>query len=557
MIAGVVAAALAALAAGCKQEAARPGSSSAGNPSTGPSADQVELSLLYGSEKKTWLDEQVKAFNASQTRTAGGKRIRVTARPIGSGEATAAILGGTQQPVVYSPASGAYVTLLNQAWQSRDGHTRPIAPAGEPLVLSPIVIAMWKPMAQVLGWPGKPIGWADILAVSRDPAGWGKYDHPEWGAMKLGHTHPEYSNSGLLSALAIAYAGARTTRGLTAAALPAVEPFMAGVEDAIVHYGTSTGFFGDKMIERGPSYLSAAVLYENLVIESYARQRSLDLVAIYPQEGTFWSDHPYCVLDAPWVTAEQRDAAGVFLAFLKARPQQERAMALGFRPVDPAIKIGAPIDAAHGVDPQQPQTLLEVPDGPTLEALLAAWRRTKKPADVVLVFDKSGSMAGRPLDEAKRGARAFLATLDDRDQVTLMFFDRQVYPPFGPRELGKARAELESRIDGISAGGDTALYDATLAAKGLLEARRKEQVRRIRAVLVMTDGADTNSSHSLDATVKGLHGEDGGIAVFTLGYGDEPNQAALGAIAKAGAGSFSRGDVDTIVAVFRDLASFF
>ena len=469
-------------------------------------------------------------------------------------------------------------------------------------MLSPIVIAMWKPMAQVLGWPGKPIGWADILAVSRDPAGWGKHDHPEWGAMKLGHTHPEYSNSGLLSALAIAYAGAKTTRGLTAAALPAVEPFMAGVEDAIVHYGTSTGFFSDKMVERGPSYLSAAVLYENLVIESYAKQRSLDLVAIYPQEGTFWSDHPYCVLDAPWVTAEQRDAAGAFLAFLKARPQQERAMALGFRPVDPAIKIGAPIDAAHGVDPLQPQTLLEVPDAPTLQAvldafkrtkkaadvvvvfdksgsmqgrpmteakagakaflstldaLLATWRRTKKPADVVLVFDKSGSMAGRPLDEAKRGAKAFLATLDDRDQVTLMFFDRTVYPPFGPRELGKAKAELASRIDGISAGGGTALYDATLAARRLLDARRKEQVRRIRAVLVMTDGADTNSSHSLDDTVRGLHGEDGGVAVFTLGYGDEPNQAALGAIANAGAGSFSKGDVDTIVAVFRDLASFF
>src|ERR1043165_10164162 len=233
------------------------------------------------------------------------------------------------------------------------------------------------------------------------------------------------------------------------------------------------------MVERGPSYLSAAVLYETLVIESYAKQRSLDLVAIYPQEGTFWSDHPYCVLDAPWVTAEQRQAAAAFLAFLKARPPQARAMALGFRPVDPAIKIAAPIDAAHGVDPQQPQTLLEIPDGPTLDALLAAWRRTKKPADVILVFDKSGSMEGRPLDEAKRGGKAFLATLDARDQVTLMFFDKAVYPAYGPVELGRARAELESRIDGISASGGTALYDATLAAQAALEARRKDNVRRI------------------------------------------------------------------------------
>ncbi|HMG23518.1 MAG TPA: VWA domain-containing protein [Kofleriaceae bacterium] len=547
---------MAAVAAGCKREASTSGGGSGrsnGDPPTGP---QVELSILYGSEKKTWLEEQIKAFNATRTVVAG-RAIRVTGKPIGSGEATTAILTGAVKPVVYSPASGAYVTLLNQAWQSRDNHTRPIAPAGEPVVLSPIVIAMWKPMAQVLGWPDKPIGWADILKVSRDPAGWGQLGHPEWGAMKLGHTHPEYSNSGLLSVLAIAYAGAKTTRGLTAAGLPAVEPFMAGVEDAIVHYGTSTGFFSDKMIERGPTYLSAAVLYENLVIESYARPRSLDLVAIYPQEGTFWSDHPYCVLDAPWVTAEQRDAAAAFLAYLKARPQQDRAMALGFRPVDPAIKIAAPIDPAHGVDPQQPQTLLEIPDGATLDALLAAWRRTKKAADVVLVFDKSGSMSGRPLDEAKRGGKAFLATLDARDHVTLMFFDRTVYPPYGPVELGKSRAELESRIDGISASGGTALYDATLAAKTALEARRKDTAHRIRAVVVMTDGADTDSSHTLDATVQALHGEDGGVAVFTLGYGDQPNEAALGAIAKAGAGSFSKGDVDTIVQVFRDLASFF
>src|SRR3954469_13538973 len=129
----VAAVVVAALAAGCKPDS-RPGGGSAGDPSAGPAAgpagDPVELSILYGSEKKTWLDEQVKAFNASRPRTGGGRVIRVMAKPVGSGEATAAILGGSQHPVVYSPASGAYVTLLNQAWQSRDGHTRPIAPAG-------------------------------------------------------------------------------------------------------------------------------------------------------------------------------------------------------------------------------------------------------------------------------------------------------------------------------------------------------------------------------------------------------------------------------------------
>jgi Ca-activated chloride channel homolog len=126
----------------------------------------VVLSILYGSEKKTWLDEQIQAFNAMNPALGDGRVIHVTGKAIGSGAAMTGILDGSERPIVFSPASGAYVTLLDHAWQtchawqachacqSRDGHTRPIAPPDEPLVLSPIVIAMWRPMAEALGFTG-------------------------------------------------------------------------------------------------------------------------------------------------------------------------------------------------------------------------------------------------------------------------------------------------------------------------------------------------------------------------------------------------------------------
>ncbi len=551
------------LVGGCgskRREEGKEGKDPGGTPTdaSGPvvPAQVIEVSILYGSEKKTWLEEQIKTFNASQA------RVHVTGKAIGSGEATTAILEGTEKPTVFSPASGAYVTLLDQQWQSRDNHTKAIAPAGEPLVLSPIVIAMWKPMAETLGWPTKPLGWKAILEVGKNPKGWGAFKRPEWGAMKLGHTHPEYSNSGLLSVLAIAYAGAGSTRGIAASDLPKIEPFMAGVEDSIVHYGKSTGFFADKMIERGPSYLSASVLYENLVIESYARTPAppMPLVAIYPVEGTFWSDHPYSVLAADWVSASQREGAATFLAFLKAHPAQERALALGFRPVDRTIKIAAPIDAAHGVDPLQPQTLLEVPDGAMLEKLLATWRKTKKHADVVFVFDKSGSMQGQPLAEAKKGAKAFLDTLDANDQVTLVFFDHTVYPPFGPVAVGKSKADLVARIDGISAGGDTAVYDATQKAFDLLANRRGLSAHHIRAIVVMTDGLDNKSKVKLDqlrTKVRGTGEQERQATIFTIAYGTAPSSDALQALATDGGGSFAQGNVDSIIQIYRDIASFF
>src|SRR5262249_57711601 len=122
------------------------------------------------------------------------------------------------------------------------------------------------------------------------------------------------------------------------------------------------------------------------------------------------------------VGADEREAAAAFLRFLKAKPAQERALELGFRPADPSIPITAPIDAAHGVDPKQPQTLLEVPDAAVLRKLLDVWKTAKRRTDVVVVIDTLGSMKGRPLDEAKAGAKAFFSGLHDPDHVTLMFF---------------------------------------------------------------------------------------------------------------------------------------
>lgn len=568
------------MAAGCKKSAKDGGEGSSAQTGAGGAQQQggeqeaaLELTLSYGSEKKTWLEAELVRFNASAPRLAGGKRVRAVGKAMGSGEGVAAILDGTGQPHVFSPASGAYLSLLNDAWQRRAGNLKPIAAAGEPLVLSPLVIAMWKPMAEALGWPDKPLGWADIIKVAGDPRGWGAFGRPEWGDLKLGHTSPELSTSGLLSVLAMASA-ARLTEGpaprLTAAdvADPKVREFVAAVQESVLHYGKSTGFFADKMLDRGPSYLSAAVLYENLVIESYGRATPapMPLVAIYPVEGTFWADHPYAVLDAPWVTAEHREAAALLQQFLRARPQQENAVALGFRAADPAIPITAPIDAAHGCDPKQPQNLLDVPEAEVLSALVAMWRETKKASDVVLVFDKSGSMQGEPLAEAKRGAKAFLGALDPRDRVTLLFFDSRIYPPVGPFEVGKSKRELEDRIDGVIASGGTALYDAVSAGAALLRegggGGDKKASRRIRAVVAMTDGKDENSKLTQEAVVRALgggksEGTESEVIVFTVAYGGTSEEGPLTAIANAGNGGFARGDVASIIGVFRDMAAYF
>lgn len=416
-------------------------------------------------------------------------------------------------------------------------------------------------MAEALGWPTKDIGWADIIKVSKDPKGWASFKHPEWGAFKLGHTHPEYSNSGLLAVLAEAFAAAGKTRGLTREDLeaPKTREYIKSIEDAIVHYGKSTGLFTDQMLDHGPGYMSAAITYENLVIESYGKktQAAFPLVAIYPVEGTFWSDHPYAVLDTDYTGADEKAAAQVLLAYLKAQPQQEIARNLGFRPADPKLAIAAPIDTAHGVDPKQPQTLLELPPVEIFTALLDAWRAQKKSADVMIVFDRSGSMNGEPMNEAKAGAKAFIQGLGDRDSLSIMFFSDSVDAPTPPQPLAEVRPKLLEQVDGVFASGGTALYEAVAQAYDTMLARAKKDPGQIHAIVVMTDGKDEDSKILLTDLNKRFNPENAPVKIFTIAYGDSADPTVLQSIASAAQGTSVKGSASTIVEVYRDLSAFF
>ena len=389
---------------GCKHSSTQSESGASGE----PPRDSLELVFTYGSEKEKWIREVTDRFNAEDHRATGGKRIFVRAIPMGSGECIDEVLEGRRQPHIISPASAAFIKLGNAQSQSKTGKDL-IGPT-ENLVLSPVVIAMWKPMAEAIGWGKKPIGWADILALSRSQAGWKAYGYPQWGQFKFGHTHPQYSNSGLISLFAEVYAASGKTAGLTPADLakPHTGEFLEGIEKSVVHYGSSTGFFGRKMFAAGPQYLSAAVLYENMVIESVSPEHHLPfpIVAIYPKEGTFWSDHPIGIVQRDWVTQAHRDAAQVYIQYLMQRPQQERAIAYGFRPGSVDVPLAAPIDTAHGVDPQEPKTTLEVPSVPMMDAILKLWAEKKRGADVVLVLDTSGSMNDDgKIENARNGDR--------------------------------------------------------------------------------------------------------------------------------------------------------
>ncbi len=535
--------------------------------SPGGNTNTVEVSIVYGSEKRAWLDDAVAQFNAAGQKTAAGATIRVVATPMGSTDSMNQILSGAIQPTVWSPASKILLPVANGEWSKQNSGATLVDENAPPLVLSPVVIAMWKPMAEALGWPGKPLGWADMADLAAEGKTWADFGRPEWGPVQLGHTHPDYSNSGITTIIALSYAAAGKTRGLTVADVQSAQSvaFMRNFQSGIIHYGESTGFFADQMFNRGPGYLSAAILYENLVIESYNRDRypnvSMPVVAIYPKEGTFWSDHPYAILNAPWVSDEQREAATIFLRYLLDRPQQELALRYGFRPGSTDVAVGAPITPENGVDPQQPQTLLEVPRPDVLNAIRSVWVQNKKRVDVMAVLDVSGSMTeeGR-LEQAKTALRIFIDQLQDDDGFGLTIFSDQatVLTPISP--IGPKRAEVLNRIAGLTPRGGTRLLDTIVEAYRELSTIPPGQ--RIRAVVVLTDGLDNRSQSSSQDVLDLLRRDQEGysIKVFTVAFGGDADVNLLKDIASAtGAKSYvgKPGERGSIERIYQDIATFF
>jgi tight adherence protein B len=127
----------------------------------------------------------------------------------------------------------------------------------------------------------------------------------------------------------------------------------------------------------------------------------------------------------------------------------------------------------------------------------------------VLVIDASNSMRGSAIDGAVAAARAFAAHRTGSQVVGIVVFNRttSVSLPFTADSAAITRA-LE-KAPGLARG--THIYDAVVRAVEMLKAAKIAAG----SIVVLSDGADTGSTQSLDGAVKAA--TDGHFRVFTVG----------------------------------------
>ena len=515
----------------------------------------VSLSVAASSEKAALLSEIATAYNKAE-RSFDGKCANVKVFAKASGGAMEALAAGWDEgregnpaPQVWSPASSSWVSLLRQRVSATDRGT--LVPEGTiaSIAQTPLVLAMPKPMAEALGWPGKPIGWSDVLGLTNDPRGWGAAGHPEWGAFRLGKTNPHFSTSGLNATVGAYFAATGRSSDLTEADLadPKVLQFVKGVESGVVHYGDTTLTFLSNLADadargQGMAYISAVTVEEKSVYDynqgnptgdpklvGKGTKPRVPLVAVYPKEGTLLSDNPFVVLTT--ASDEQKAAAADLLTFLHAPAQQKRFTDAAFRSFEG--KPGSVLSPTNGLLPEQEFALIDPPAAAVMAKAAAAQSLDLFAADDEVglwTFSTERAGASKPYTERV---------------------------PIGG--VAVTRDQMRAAITSLAPDGGTALYATARAAQQHLLASADPD--RINAVVLLTDGKNEYpKDNDLNSLIRDLDASslENSVRVFTVAYGDKADLGVLDRISKSSrAAAYDARDPATIDKVLINVLSNF
>lgn len=171
------------------------------------------------------------------------------------------------------------------------------------------------------------------------------------------------------------------------------------------------------------------------------------------------------------------------------------------------------------------------------------------PLNLTLVLDRSTSMMGAAIDNVRAAANHLIDTLTDADCVSIVGFSDTVQVLL-PSQPCRDKAAAKRAIDQLRAAGATNVHEALTV--GHREALRNFSADRVNRILFLSDGEATAGVLE-DDRIFALadQARQDGIAVSTLGVGEEYDEVLLGGLARRGGGNhYFIPDADAIAKIF-------
>jgi Ca-activated chloride channel family protein len=161
--------------------------------------------------------------------------------------------------------------------------------------------------------------------------------------------------------------------------------------------------------------------------------------------------------------------------------------------------------------------------------------RARPPVNLAIALDRSGSMGGQKIVQAREAALEALSLLGVRDRIALVAYDNDATTLIETQHPLE-RARLAAVIRGIQPGGSTALYAGV--GQAAAEVRRGASEGSVDRIILLSDGQANVGPSSVDdlrGLGRSLARED--ISVSTVGLGAGFNEDLMTGLAATGQGN--------------------
>jgi uncharacterized protein YegL len=318
----------------------------------------------------------------------------------------------------------------------------------------------------------------------------------------------------------------------------------------------TTGYAGDdlEIADLLPGQpVDAFVAPEDAAIRACQSAGGRYLISM-PEEGTYLIRRPLLVarvggyINEQWLRREI-ETFDDFEPLLRSSSWYSALDKLGYRDPSGQITPSAALPQYVTSPPKFP-SYWQAPTASAMAAIPALWADVKRPVSILLLIDISGSMNGGKLNSAKAAIRHFLGNIFGADdQLGLTAFGSAIddVVPLQPATSGAAA--IEASLSGITAGGNTVLFDTVEAA---IDQLCIVSQNHLRAIVLLSDGADNGSVSTLEAVRACVRDLDG-FLIYAVSYpgGDED---ALNRLVSAGKGQVLQSDPQSIVRLYETIS---